>query len=128
MVGPNSMIQVTSSPSGAVVMSATGLEGTTPFEVLLPNGREVKLTATHAAHPGDQRTLSSVPDTSRWVAGNILLPSAMVLVTDVRNPATRVHKQDIHFDFTKTVEELAEIAAAKAAAELAAIRRSGGTM
>ncbi len=128
MVGNTSTIEVTSTPTGAVITSSTGLEAVTPCDLVLPNGREVELTATHDAHPGDQRKRSSVPDTSRWAAGNVIFGGAAGLASDAANPQARVHKGDIHFDFTRTVEELEAIDAAKAAAKAAAKKRSGGTM
>lgn len=128
MVGHSSTIEVTSDPTGATITSSTGLEATTPCDLVLPNGREVEITARHVAHPGDTRVLVSVPDTSRWAAGNVLFGGAAGLASDASNPGTRVHKKDIHFDFTKTAEELKAIEAAKEAAAAAAKRRSGGTM
>ncbi|QDV08145.1 hypothetical protein Poly30_36810 [Planctomycetes bacterium Poly30] len=128
MVGETSTIEVTSTPSGAVVTSSTGLEATTPCQLVLPNGTEVELTATHEDHPGDIRVIPSVPDTSRWAAGNVLFGGAAGLASDAANPRARVHKADIHFDFTRSVEAIERAEAEEAANAADAKRRAGGTM
>ena len=129
MTGTESCIAVTSMPAGAKVTTSTGLETETPCTLSLPNGAEVMITAEHGGHPGDVRTVKSVPDLSRWCAINLFMIGGTAgMVSDMANPTAHVHKLDVHFDFSVSAEELARRAQAKK--DHARQRRadSGGTL
>ncbi len=129
MCGTESAITVTSTPPGAKVTTSTGLEAEAPCTLSLPNGAEVAITAEHKEHPGDVRTVQSVPDLSRWYVGNlVMIGGAAGMVSDMANPTNYVHKHDVHFDFSVPVDELVRRERAKA--EKARQRRasSGGTL
>ena len=129
MCGSESAITVTSTPPGAVVTTSTGLEAEAPCTLSLPNGAEVAITAQHEAHPGDVRTVQSVPDLSRWYAGNlVMIGGAAGMVSDMANPCAYVHKDDVHFDFSVPEDELAKQASIKAEKDRLRRASSGGTL
>lgn len=129
MAGSESSITITSTPSGAAVTTCTGLSAETPCTLSLPNGVDVRITAEHASHPGDVRTLESIPDLSRWYVGNlVMIGGAAGMVSDVANPAAYVHKQDVHFDFLTPVNVLEEREQARAERRRQRELSSGGTL
>ena len=129
MAGSDSSIAITSTPPGATITTCTGLEAKAPCVLTLPNGADVTITAQHLDHPGDVRKVLSVPDLSRWYAGNlIMIGGAAGMVSDVANPSAYVHKRDVHFDFSFSEAELAELEAAKQERLHQRRASSGGTL
>ena len=115
MAGSDSSITITSTPPGAKITTCTGLEAQAPCTLTLPNGADVCITAQHGDCPGDVRSVMSVPDISRWYAGNLIMIGGTAgMLSDMANPSAFVHKQDVHFDFRFSAEEIAEMEGAQA--------------
>ena len=129
MTGSTSSIQVTSTPVGATIVTSTGLKATTPCSLELPNGTDVTINAQHEERPGDVRAEVSVPDLSRWTAGNLIMIGGTAgMISDKANPKAYVHKQDVHFDFSCSAEEVEAAKAAEAERRRRLRESSGGTL
>ncbi|QDV08668.1 hypothetical protein Poly30_42210 [Planctomycetes bacterium Poly30] len=129
MAGTESTILLTSTPTGAAVVTSAGDQVLTPCELTLRNGEEVELSATHPDCPGEVRVATSVPDLSRWCAGNVLMiGSVACMMSDVANPDAYVHKHNLHFDFTSSVQEQTAKDLAEKVARLKKRRSYGGTL
>lgn len=91
--GKSSEVVVTSAPTGLSFTTNSGLQGTTPATVSLPNGDEVIFS--WVTPEGVEGTTVSKTRMSAWVIGNVVFGGLIGIVIDLVADGAYIHEGDL---------------------------------
>lgn len=91
--GKSSEVVVTSVPPGLSFTTNSGLQGTTPATVSLPNGDEVIFS--WVTPEGVEGTTVSKTRMSAWVIGNVVFGGLIGIVIDLVADGAHIHEGDL---------------------------------
>lgn len=99
ITGTSQNIMVNSDPSGAKVITDTGLTVVTPATIRLPKGRAVVLTAQKDGYEKDTQVLNT--SFNGWFIGNILLGGIPGMIVDMADGAyVNFDRSNVFFSLT----------------------------
>lgn len=94
ITGKHDLLDVNSSPPGASFTTNTGVKGTTPAKVEVPDDVDVEFRFELPGYADG--TCTSAKYMSGWVWGNILLGGILGLIIDFASGGIYTHDRDVH--------------------------------
>lgn len=99
ITGTSQNIMINSEPSGAKVITDTGLTVITPATIRLPKGRAIVLTAQKDGYEKSTQVLNT--SFNGWFIGNILLGGLIGMIVDLADGAyVSFDRSNVFFSLT----------------------------
>ena len=93
VTGSTDKVSIESIPTGATYETNTGMKGTTPAVITVPDSETLVVTATLPGHQTASATLA--PRMSGWVFGNILLGGIIGIAIDLISGNWQTHDDKV---------------------------------
>ena len=100
MTGYHDTLDVSSTPSGASFQTNTGVSGSTPAAIEVPD--EVDVLFTFDLEGYQSTTYTAVSRTSKWVWGNIIIGGLIGLIVDYASGGVHTHDSEVHVTLVPT--------------------------